>query len=250
MGLEDVPRCQHVKVNGTQCGSPALRRKRRCYFHNRMRDARNRYTAGNRMKRPDVFTMCLLEDANAVQVALMQVLQLLGSGQMDYKMAGLMLFGLQTASCNLRHTRFEAEQATDVVIDRSTVNQTCLNGPQWFAHDFAGQADAHEDTHEDTHEDQQSAAPGDQAGAVVAVGEKVTARARARARKIRPSSAAQDAVPQAEVCRNTVRAAKPPAEGGRIERARKFAEESTFVRDFYLKLMPEQAKELEITGQG
>lgn len=152
MGLEDVPRCQHVKVNGTQCGSPALRRKRRCYFHNRMRDARNRYTAGNRMKRPDVFTMCLLEDANAVQVALMQVLQLLGSGQMDYKMAGLMLFGLQTASCNLRHTRFEAEQATDVVIDRSTVNQTCLNGPQWFAHDFAGQADAHEDTHEDTHD--------------------------------------------------------------------------------------------------
>jgi len=26
-------RCQHIKVNGTHCGSPALRRNRFCYFH-------------------------------------------------------------------------------------------------------------------------------------------------------------------------------------------------------------------------
>jgi hypothetical protein len=45
---------------------------------------------------------------------------------------------LQTASCNLRHTTFEAQKATDVVIDPKTVDRTCLNGPQWFARDFAG----------------------------------------------------------------------------------------------------------------
>jgi hypothetical protein len=81
--------------------------------------------------------MCLLEDANAVQLAVMQVLQLLGSGQMDTKTAGLMLYGLQIASSNLRHTTFEAAKPTDVVIDRNTVDRTCLNGPQWFARDFA-----------------------------------------------------------------------------------------------------------------
>ncbi len=135
MGLDNVPRCQHVKVNGTQCGSPALRRRRRCYFHDRMLDGKNRFTE-NQVKPRPLFSMGLLEDANAVQVALMQVLQLLGSGQMDYKMAGLMLYGLQTASSNLRNTEFEAEEATDVVIDRDDVHRTSIGGPQWFEEDF------------------------------------------------------------------------------------------------------------------
>jgi hypothetical protein len=137
MGLEDVPRCQHVKVNGVQCGSPALRRRQRCYFHDRMTDGKNRFVAASSVKPRPLFSMCLLEDANAVQVALMQVLTMLGSGQIDPKTAGLMLYGLQTASCNLRHTTFEAQKATDVVIDPKSVGRTCLNDPQWFAHDFA-----------------------------------------------------------------------------------------------------------------
>ena len=139
MALEGVPRCQHVKVNGTQCGSPALRRRRRCYFHDRMLDGRKQFAAESCIKPRPMFSMCLLEDANSVQVALMQVLNLLGSGQMDPKTAGLMLYGLQTASANLRHVKFEAEKPTDVVVDRNTVDQTCINGPQWFARDFAGQ---------------------------------------------------------------------------------------------------------------
>ena len=52
------------------------------------------------------------------------MLELLGSGQMEMKMAGLMLYGLQTASANLKNTKFEAEKPTDVVIDRNTVDQT------------------------------------------------------------------------------------------------------------------------------
>ena len=137
MSLEDVPRCQHVKVNGTQCGSPALRRRRHCYFHDHMLDGKRRFANRQEVKPRAIFSMCLLEDANAVQLAVMQVLQLLGSGQMDTKTAGLILYGLQIACSNLRHTSFEAEKPTDVVIDRNTVDRTCLNGPQWFARDFA-----------------------------------------------------------------------------------------------------------------
>ncbi len=152
MGLEDVPRCQHVKTNGTQCGSPALRRRRLCFFHDRIRNQR---IADN--KSLIRFPLPLLEDANAVQMALMQVIQRLGSGTMDPKTAGLMLYALQTASINLRYTDFEAAKATDVVIDRDTVAATCLNGPQWFKEDFdldASEEDADVDEDENENEDE------------------------------------------------------------------------------------------------
>ena len=163
MGMDDVPRCQHVKVNGTQCGSPALRRRRHCFFHNRMLDGKKRFAESGVKPRP-LFSMCLLEDANSVQVALMQVLQLLGSGQMDHRTAGLMLYGLQTASINLRNTEFEAEEATDVVIDRDDVHRTSINGPQWFEEDFdeeeEEEAEAEEETDEEADgEDEVAAAP-------------------------------------------------------------------------------------------
>jgi hypothetical protein len=66
----------------------------------------------------------------------MQVMDLLGTGQMEPKIAGLMLYALQTASANLKRTKFEVEKPTDVVIDRDTVDRTCINGPQWFSTEF------------------------------------------------------------------------------------------------------------------
>jgi hypothetical protein len=143
MGLENVNRCQHVKVNGTQCGSPALRRRRLCFFHVRCQEQRARIM-GSQFGQAR-FVVPLLEDANSVQMALMQVMQLLGTGQMEHKTAALMLYALQTASCNLRNTEFEARDATDVVIDRGDVHRTCMGGPQWFEEDFDGEADEVED---------------------------------------------------------------------------------------------------------
>jgi hypothetical protein len=143
MGLENVNRCQHVKVNGTQCGSPALRRRRLCFFHVRCQEQRARIVGsqfGQARFEPPV-----LEDANSVQMALMQVMQLLGTGQMEHKTAALMLYALQTASCNLRNTQFEARKVTDVVIDRGDVHRTSMGGPQWFEEDFDDEADEVED---------------------------------------------------------------------------------------------------------
>jgi hypothetical protein len=56
-----------------------------------MTDGNNRFVAASNVKPRPLFSMCLLEDANSVQVALMQVLTILGSGQIDPKIAGLML---------------------------------------------------------------------------------------------------------------------------------------------------------------
>jgi hypothetical protein len=121
-------------MNGTQCGSPALRWRRLCFFHDRIKRERAKIAADMSAQRR--FDLPLLEDANSVQVSLMKVIQMLGSGRLDHRTAGLMLYALQTASINLRRANFEASFATDVVIDRDDVHRTSLGGPQWFEEDF------------------------------------------------------------------------------------------------------------------
>lgn len=134
MPLENVPRCQHIKVNGVQCGSPALRNRTHCFFHTRAEYEKRLACEDRTVKR--TFGFPLLEDANSIQVALMKVIQMLGAGTLDHRTAGLMLYALQTASSNLRSARFEPEKLTDVVIDEDTVDLTRMKGPQWSARDF------------------------------------------------------------------------------------------------------------------
>jgi hypothetical protein len=143
MGMDDVPRCQHIKMNGTQCGSPALRWRRLCFFHDRIKRERAKIAADMTAQRR--FDLPLLEDANSVQVSLMKVIQMLGSGRMDHRTAGLMLYALQTASINLRNADFEAKNATHVVIERDDVHRTSLGGPQWFEQDFEDPSEQAED---------------------------------------------------------------------------------------------------------
>jgi len=161
MDLVNVPRCQHIKMNGTQCGSPSLRYRRLCFFHDRIRRERAKIAADVSAQRR--FDLPLLEDANSVQVALMKVIQMLGSGRMDHKTAGLMLYALQTASANLRIADFEVEEASDVVVDRDTVNCTCLNGPQWFEEDFEDRTGSAEEDADEEEEDEAEDAAGDEA---------------------------------------------------------------------------------------
>ena len=152
MGMDNVPRCQHIKMNGTQCGSPALRSRRLCFFHDRIQRERSKIAKDMTAQRR--FDLPLLEDANSVQVALMKVMQMLGSGRMDHRTAGLMLYALQTASVNLRNAEFEASEATHVVIDRDDVYRTSIGGPQWFEQDFEDDSDGEEEIEaEDAEED-------------------------------------------------------------------------------------------------
>jgi len=134
MALGNVPRCMHIKTNGTQCGSPALRYRRQCFFHERARAQHNRIVK-SQFKQAR-FVMPVLEDANAVQMALMQVMQLLAWGEMDRKVAALLLYGLQTASSNLRNVDFEPSEPTNVVINRENVQWTDIGSPQWDPDDF------------------------------------------------------------------------------------------------------------------
>lgn len=157
MSFDHVPRCQHVKVNGTQCGCPALRRRRLCFFHVRCQEQRARIIR-DQFKQAR-FIVPVLEDANSVQLALMQVMQLLATGAMEQKTAALLLYGLQTASLNLRRTKFEPSDVTDVVIDRSDVHRTIIEGQQWFEEDF--EEEEEEDAEEAERADETEAAASD-----------------------------------------------------------------------------------------
>ena len=89
--------CRHIMPNGNKCSSPALRGKQFCYFHTRVHShaAQKGQTADQPLEFP------VLEDRCAIQLALAQVLNRLGSGKLDPRSAGLLLYGLQIASQNV-----------------------------------------------------------------------------------------------------------------------------------------------------
>jgi len=101
----EVRTCTHIKVNGTQCGSPALKTGTRCYFH----EQAARRTRTSIMHRPAVLP--LLEDANAIQVALMEVIHDLRQDYIDIKLAGKLLYALQIASANLKRMDLNREDS-------------------------------------------------------------------------------------------------------------------------------------------
>lgn len=149
-------RCQHIKVNGTQCGSPALRRNRFCYFHKRHHEERIALNADRlkaaRSARRATLTLPVLEDANSIQVSLMQIMRLLITGQLDGKTAGLLLYALQTASANLRRTTFEPNRH-HVILDPATVDETLLGEYVWSDSDFDDEEEEEED--EEIEEDEE-----------------------------------------------------------------------------------------------
>lgn len=106
--------CHHVKTSGLQCGSPALRNARYCYYHQRSRPVL--LNLGDE-QRPVPFVMPVLEDAHAIQSAIRNVAIRLLDQSLDTKTAGLLFYALQIASSNLKHMKAEAPQPEQVVVD-------------------------------------------------------------------------------------------------------------------------------------
>jgi hypothetical protein len=94
--------CRHIKEDGFFCQGPPLHGREYCRFHLRALGRRIRMARERARREPHRLVLPILEDMNAVHVALMQVLDALASGQLEDKRAGLLLYGLQQASTNLR----------------------------------------------------------------------------------------------------------------------------------------------------
>jgi hypothetical protein len=124
MSSSAAPRCRHIKVNGTQCGSPALRHKNFCFYHQQNRPERvdcyynpEEYPTGE-------ITLPAFEDAHSVQTVIRQVVQMVLQKRLEQKTAGLLLYALQIASSNLKRMELEKPQPEQVVTDLETETKT------------------------------------------------------------------------------------------------------------------------------
>ena len=89
--LNRAPRCQHIRLNGRGCGSPALHGGSLCYFHDRALS----------LNESD-YRLPLVEDTTSLLLAISQILRLLQSGHANYRECALMLYGLQIAGAHLK----------------------------------------------------------------------------------------------------------------------------------------------------
>ena len=118
MQSNPAARCQHIRTSGIQCGSPAMRNRNHCYYHQQWRPVVvNPCQPGKTAH----FTLPILEDAHSIQFAITQVMHQLMEKTIDAKTAGLMLYALQIASSNLKQLNAEAPQPSQVVVDYDQV---------------------------------------------------------------------------------------------------------------------------------
>ena len=129
----EIRRCRHVKTNGTQCGSPALKGKELCFYHeqNQPREI-ELYTDGERYSDGSM-VLPVFEDAHAIQTVIRQVVQLMLARRIERKDAGLLLYALQIASGNLKMMQAEKAKPTQVVVEPDKAAETPLGMTPWSA---------------------------------------------------------------------------------------------------------------------
>jgi hypothetical protein len=105
-----APRCQWVRQDGTSCGSPQMKQHIYCFAHMQMAEARTL-----------MLMLPVAEDANAIQIGLMQIQKALIEDRISMKKAGLLLYSMQLALTNVGQTTFG--QAKDEEMVRETVDE-------------------------------------------------------------------------------------------------------------------------------
>jgi hypothetical protein len=123
-----IRRCQHIKVNGIQCGSPAKRHERHCFFHEQCRLMSREINM--KFSEHGIIKLPTLEDANSIQLGLAEVMRLLVTQQIDHRTASLLLRALRTAAANVKFTSLEPKP-THIVIDPNCVENRPLGATGW-----------------------------------------------------------------------------------------------------------------------
>ncbi len=104
--------CRHIFAGGRKCCAPALTGQPLCYFHHRGAQASSTPRKDKAMQ----WSSGPLEDADAIQFALSDVLAAIAEGRLEPRRGGLLLYGLQVAAVNVRHARsfFDRESVREV----------------------------------------------------------------------------------------------------------------------------------------
>ena len=112
--MPQYPTCSHIKEDGAFCGVAALRNQKYCYYHLMERGRRLRRARALRDDAPYRVDIPSLDNPYAVRNAITEIVQALGSGQLDPRVAGKMLYGIQLVRAeNKRIAQMEAAAAQD-----------------------------------------------------------------------------------------------------------------------------------------
>ncbi|HWR13645.1 MAG TPA: hypothetical protein VN577_02365 [Terriglobales bacterium] len=90
-----INRCEYIRDNNTQCGSPALRGRHLCYYHSRVR------YVPRRNGKP-VIQLTSLETSPSMQIAALHVAQAVLTGDLDPARANAALRAVQIAFRTLK----------------------------------------------------------------------------------------------------------------------------------------------------
>jgi hypothetical protein len=85
--------CRHIKPRGTKCGSPALKGRPYCYYHDQL----HTYTQDGIRDDKGPFCLPSIEDACGIQHALMQIMGSMANGRLDSREGVRLIYGLQVA---------------------------------------------------------------------------------------------------------------------------------------------------------
>ncbi len=98
--------CRHIFTSGKKCQSPALKDQTFCYFHSNTRKRPARKDEAYEPYIPPQDTahnLPPLEDADAIQLAISDVVLALAANRIDPRRARILIYGLQVASQNHRN---------------------------------------------------------------------------------------------------------------------------------------------------
>lgn len=89
--MATIRTCSHIKVNGTKCGSPALRHNTLCYFHYRWQKRTQRMMRSNKTG----IELPIIENHESMLLAIMEIQAALLDARIDRKTASTLLYSLQ-----------------------------------------------------------------------------------------------------------------------------------------------------------
>jgi hypothetical protein len=135
MSIDPAALCQHMKLNGTRCGSPALRNRKFCYFHERYCPVEVDVSISAAYPATSFF-LPVLEDASSIQLAISQVCEHMLHRRLDTKRASVMLYAMQVASSNL--ARMNREQIQENTRQNKQDSVPAPSEPSATAQDDSG----------------------------------------------------------------------------------------------------------------
>ena len=133
----NVRRCTHIQITGHRCGSPALKQQYFCYFHTRMiKGVQTRVDS-------QIDPIALIENAEAIQAAIMHMIDAVLKGTIDNKRASIVLKALYIAVRNSRNVYFTIRQDDMVKEVPNYAQQFLTEHPELNSPESAAQEKCH-----------------------------------------------------------------------------------------------------------